>query len=112
MYAPQRVATVNRSVIDRGLSRSTKTHGQGSADRGYQLLGTIRQVAAKVRRPEQFPTPAPLSEEERLLLAYASQLPISELDNLMNQNPKIEPLEIPGIKIARIEIEELPKSNE
>ena len=33
----ERVATLNRPVIDRGLFRSTKTHGQGGADRGDQL---------------------------------------------------------------------------
>jgi hypothetical protein len=32
------VATVNRFVIDRGLSHETTTHGQESADRGYPLL--------------------------------------------------------------------------
>ena len=39
-HAPVRklVATVNRPVIDRGLSPSTRTHGQEGADRGYQLL--------------------------------------------------------------------------
>jgi len=70
------------------------------------------RAALAPRRPEQFPTPAPLSEEEKLLLAYASQVPISELDNLINQNPKIEPVEIPELKIPRIEIEGLPKLGE
>jgi len=76
------------------------------------LPGTVRQVAGKTRRPEQFPTPAPLSEEEKLLLAYASQVPISDTDNLLNRDPKIEPVEIPELKIPRIEIEELPKLGE
>jgi hypothetical protein len=117
------VATVNRSVIDRGPFQSTTTHGQKGTDRGYPLArptssaqralpGTIRQVAAKARRPGQFPTLAPLSEEEKLLLAYASQVPISKLDDLMNRDPKIEPLEIPELKIPRIEIEEIPKLGE
>jgi formylglycine-generating enzyme required for sulfatase activity len=35
--SPRVVATVNRPVIDRGLSPSTRTHGQESADRGYPL---------------------------------------------------------------------------
>ena len=46
------------------------------------------------------------------MLAYASQMPISDTDNLMNQHPKIEPVEIPELKIPRIEIEELPKLGE
>jgi hypothetical protein len=40
---PQGVATVNRSVIDCGLSPSTKTHGQEGTDRGYQLLRVPRR---------------------------------------------------------------------
>ena len=63
-------------------------------------------------RPAQFPTPAPLSEQERLLLAYVASTPKSELITPVVRDPKIDPLEIPELKIAKIEIEELPKLNE
>ena len=64
-------------------------------------------ATAKLRRPEQFPTPAPLSEVERLMLAYLAQTPKSELSTPTVRDAKMEPLEIPEIKIAKIEIKEL-----
>jgi len=70
------------------------------------------RLTAAARRPEQFPTPAPLSEEERLLLAYVASTPSSELSTPIVRDPQIEPLQFSEIKIARIEIKELPRLNE
>ena len=64
-------------------------------------------TTARLRRPEQFPTPSPLSEVERLMLAYLAQTPKSELSTPTVRDAKMEPLEIPEIKIAKIEIKEL-----
>jgi hypothetical protein len=61
-------------------------------------------------RPEQFPTPAPLSEEEKLLLAYVSQAPKSDLSKPIIRDSEIEPLKIPKLKIAMIEIKGLPRA--
>ena len=71
-----------------------------------------RPAAANLRRPEQFPTPSPLSEQEQLLLAFVSQGPRSELSALAIRDVKIDPLEIPELKVAMIEIEKLSKSEE
>jgi hypothetical protein len=71
-----------------------------------------RIPAPVFRRPEQFPTPSPLSEQEQLLLAFVSQGPRSELSALAIRDVKIDPLEIPELKVAMIEIEKLSKSEE
>jgi hypothetical protein len=67
-----------------------------------------RRAPSAPRRPEQFPTPAPLSEQEKLLLAYVSQAPKSELSKPILPGSQIVPLKIPELKIAMIEIKELP----
>ena len=69
-------------------------------------------TAAAFHRPGQFPTPSPLSEQEKLLFAYVASAPGPELSTSGNRDPKIEPLQFPEINIARIEIKELPRINE
>lgn len=73
---------------------------------------TVRRATTQPSRPAQFPTPAPLSEEERLLLVYAAQSPNAETENLTTNDLGIEPLEIPDIMIAKIEIKKIPKLTE
>jgi hypothetical protein len=57
------------------------------------------------RRPQQFPTPRPLSEQERLLLVYAQSLegssaaPAPDADQDPERNLEIPPLSITAIKI-------------
>jgi hypothetical protein len=65
----------------------------------------VRRAAAAPRRPEQFPTPAPLSEQEKLLLLYVSEAPQAELEAPII--PNLEPLRVAGLRIAPIEIGEL-----
>jgi hypothetical protein len=79
---------------------------------GGALVPRAHRVAAPPSRPAQFPTPAPLSAQEKLLLAYVASTPKSELITPVVRDPQIEPLQFPEIKIARIEIKELPKLNE
>jgi len=80
---------------------------------------TLHQVARRVpkspaapRRPEQFPTPAGLSEQERLLLAYVAANRGADLSNRVIRDLTIDPLQFPEIEIARIEIKEIPESIE
>ncbi len=75
----------------------------------YPALRPSRRARSVPRRPEQFPTPAPLSKEERLLLVYVSQVPRSDLTKPVFRDPEIEPLEIPELKVAMIEIKDLPR---
>jgi len=60
-------------------------------------------------RPQQFPTPRPLSEQEKLLLLYAQSLKGSSTDSVPDaeQDPEHE-LEIPRLSIAAIKIDPLP----
>jgi len=64
------------------------------------------------KRPEQFPTPLPLTEQEKLLLAYFDKA--TEPDFVAGTNQANEAaasdLEIPGIKIADLEIKPLIES--
>ena len=72
----------------------------------------VGRAAAPRSRPEQFPTPLPLTEQEKLLLAYlneASKTGWVAETNQTDESP-ISDLEIPGIKIAALEIKPLDDS--
>jgi len=58
---------------------------------------------AKVRRPrpEQFPTPAPLSEQEKLLLLYVRETPKSVLNTPVT-DPATDDLQTPDLIIAAL----------
>lgn len=60
-------------------------------------------------RPQQFPTPRPLSEQEKLLVEYAQLIQNSPgaAAPVVDQNPERD-LEIPPLRIADIKIEPLP----
>ena len=62
-------------------------------------------------RPQQFPTPRPLSEQEKLLVEYAKLIQNSPgaLAPDVDKNPEHN-LEIPPLSIAAIKIELLPSS--
>ncbi len=99
------VAAQTETAKPETAMRQTLTQGHAATERTPQRW-------AMARRPEQFPTPAPLSEQEKLLLAYVASAPKSELSTPVVHDPEIEPLQIPEIKIARIQIKALPKLNE
>ncbi|MFB3922050.1 MAG: hypothetical protein ACE145_10025 [Terriglobia bacterium] len=65
-----------------------------------------RVVMEAQRRPEQFPTPAPLTEQETLLLLYLQRTPASELATTTTEEP-IEDLKIPELAFAPLEIRPL-----
>jgi hypothetical protein len=64
------------------------------------------------KRPAQFPTPFPLTEQEKLLLVYLSKATKPDLVAETNQanEAAVSDLEIPGIKIADLEIKPLIES--
>ncbi len=70
------------------------------------LRGTARAKALPAR-PEQFPTPAPLTEQEKLLLVYVKEAPASALKVQANEQPA-DQIEIPKLTIAAVEIKPLP----
>ena len=69
------------------------------------------RLTAAARRPEQFPTPAPLSEQEKLLLLYVNSAAAQEMA-AEGENDGIEPLIIPKLKIAALEIKPLSLSDD
>ena len=98
-------------------ARATVAHGQKGTDRGYQLAApTTAEVAPPVQprmshrpprsapqrwvdtRPQQFPTPRPLSEQEKLLVAYAQLLKNSSATSAPEADKDAEhDLEIPPL---------------
>jgi hypothetical protein len=65
------------------------------------------------KRPQQFPAPHPLSEQERLLVAYAQSLQGSSPPSLRMEDENAEhDLEIPPLTITAIKIEPLAPPKE
>jgi hypothetical protein len=58
-------------------------------------------------RQKIFPTPAPLSDQERLLFRYLAGTPPEEVATLSHGDPLTEGTELPGFEPPRIGIEEL-----
>jgi len=69
----------------------------------------VRRVATRWSRPEQFPTPLPLTEQEKLLLAYFNKAAKADSIPGADENAP-DGLEIPRIKIAALEIKPLDDS--
>jgi hypothetical protein len=67
---------------------------------------------ARQPRPEQFPTPFPLTEQEKLLLAYVSETDNTELaaEAKRTEEAPIAELTISAINIAPLEIKPLENS--
>lgn len=63
-------------------------------------------------RLAQFPSPAPLSEEEQLLLRFVTQHHDEAVQFAKNQNQPLEDLKIEDIKIAPLAEDSKPNSDE
>jgi hypothetical protein len=68
--------------------------------------------ATKPKRPEQFPTPSPLTEQEKLLLVYVNIATKPDLVAGTDETDEapVSDLEIPRIKIVALEIKPLEDS--
>ena len=103
---------------------SLRPSGSGSVDArlwGPQLVQGPREKpwapkpgvrSTRATRPEQFPTPLPLTEQEKLLLAYVTKAAKPDLVDGANEKAEapVSTLEIPQIKIAALEIKPLDDS--
>jgi hypothetical protein len=80
------------------------------------MLHLSRRPAAPGRvdtRPQQFPTPRPLSEQEKLLLIYAQSLQGASVASALKADADFNrELEIPPIRIEAIKIEPLAPPEE
>lgn len=61
-------------------------------------------------RRDVFPSPAPLSEQERLLLSYVRQYPGEALSAFPKDGEPLAILEVPDLKTAPLEAKELPST--
>lgn len=61
------------------------------------------RVALATRRPQQFPTPMPLTKQEQLLLLYVKSLNRSGVVVATNPSQKDEELKIPELSIAALD---------
>jgi hypothetical protein len=77
-----------------------------------RLMARVRRVATPRSRPEQFPTPLPLTEQEKLLLAFLNKATKPDLVAATNETDEtpVSDLKIPRIKIAALEIKPLDDS--
>lgn len=65
--------------------------------------GTIRHNSAKLAR---FPNPSPLSEQERLLLTFATTVPPKEQESILKSRQQVnEPIHVSQLAIAPIDIQ-------
>ena len=76
-------------------------HVQGHAEKPRTAKPAVRAT----ERPEQFPTPMPLTEQEKLLMTYLANP--SSPDLFAGTNSADEAVEISNIKVAPLEIEPL-----
>ena len=71
----------------------------------------VAVVAASPRRP-QFPTPAPLSEQEKLLLRYVAEAPKQALLVAQANSRPLEDLRLEELRIPALVMEDLPAATE
>jgi hypothetical protein len=96
------------AMVSQQQPRGSGGLGQGLKDKP----GPPKPEVLAARRPEQFPTPYPITEQEKLLLVYLDKA--TEPDSAAGTNQigvaPVGDLEIPGIKIAALEIKALDDS--
>ena len=82
---------------------------QGPKEKQRTTKVAVRTASpARPARPEQFPTPMPLTEQEKLLLTYLTNT--TKPDLLAETDKAAEVAEISGIQVAPLEIEPLDDS--
>ena len=69
----------------------------------------VRRVASRRSRPEQFPTPLPLTEQEKLLLAYLDKAAKPDLTAATDEKP-VNDMEVPEITVAALKTKPLEDS--
>ncbi|MGD0127384.1 MAG: hypothetical protein ABSF46_18635 [Terriglobia bacterium] len=113
-------APTRNRVTSASVPRPTvkPTAGLGSADsriwsprfaQGHaEKPRTARPAVRATQRPEQFPSPMPLTEQEKLLLKYFAKT--TKPDLLVETNKTDEAAEISNIQVAPLQIEPLDDS--
>lgn len=84
--------------------------GGGDTATAKVIIREQGRTIARVKRPEQFPTPTPLTEQEKLLLTYVEEVPSSVLTAQAREEP-IHDLKIDELKIPPLEIKPMSSLN-
>ena len=105
LYAPWRrpVSVPSQPPASASKPDAGLTTGRLLSSERLEPARHIRHVTPRRTRPAQFPTPAPLSERERLLLLYGKGVLEPEL-TAAPKNEGIDLLAIPTLEIAALEI--------
>ena len=111
--APQTVPRASQPA--KALAPTVPAEARTSAPRtglraGRAVPATPARDRVAVPRPKQFPSPAPLSEQEKLLLRYVQETPKTELMALQKSPRFPEELKIEELRIPPLEFKELPHS--
>jgi hypothetical protein len=114
-HAPRREPVISASAPRQAAKTSASP---GSADSRILSPRLVHESQEKPRtpkpgvratkRPEQFPTPMPLTEQEKLLLTYLANT--SKPDLLADTNKADDATEISSIEVAPLEIKPLVES--
>ncbi len=110
---PQPAATQPAPAMVSQLHPGLRLRGSGGpVHEPKEKPRTPKPGVRATERPEQFPTPYPLTEQEKLLLAYLSNATNRDLVAATSETDEalITDLEISAIKIAPLEIEPLDDS--
>jgi hypothetical protein len=115
--APRREPVISASAPRQAAKPAASSGSAGSRSASPRLVQGPREkprtpkpgvLATKPSRPEQFPTPMPLTEQEKLLLTYFANT--TKPDLLAETNKAEGAAEISNIKVAPLEIEPLDDS--
>jgi hypothetical protein len=113
--APRREPVISASAPRQTAKTAASPRSADSRTRSPRLVQgpsakprTARPTVRATGRPEQFPTPMPLTEQEKLLLAYFANT--TKPDLLAESSKADEAAEISNIKVAPLEIEPLDDS--
>jgi hypothetical protein len=79
-------ATAPQAIV---TSRANRPRATRNSTEQVIVAHAIQRDTAAPKRP-QFPTPAPLSEQERLLLAYVRRTPQQEVQTVIAQREQFE----------------------
>jgi len=117
-HAPNRRPATSAAGTHPAPLQAATTATPGSADSRIRSPRLVQGPKEKPRspkpgvratkRPEQFPTPMPLTEQEKLLLTYVANT--TKPDLLAETNKADGAAEISNIKVAPLEIEPLDDS--
>jgi len=109
--SPQRTAPV-RAIVNAPANPLGPDGATRTASVPVRTPRRVRHVARPTlvdARPQQFPTPRPLSEQEKLLVEYAKLLKASSSVSKWNpEEEQMRDIEIPPLSIAAIQIDPLP----